>query len=62
MPDDEDPTTRELRVRQAERESLERRQAEHAETSEETGEHARRAEKAAYLREKLEDQAEALDE
>ena len=59
MPDREDPTTRELRIRQAERESLERRQAEKADTDEETEEHARRAEKAAYLREKLEERADA---
>ena len=59
MPDREDPTTRELRIRQAERESLERSQAEKADTEEETEEHARRAEKAAYLREKLEERADA---
>ena len=59
MPDQEDPTTRELRIRQAERESLERSQAEEADTEEETEEHARRAEKAAYLREKLEERADA---
>jgi hypothetical protein len=59
MPDCEDPTTRELRIRQAERESEERRQAEQAESEEETEEHARRAEKAAYLREKLEERADA---
>ena len=59
MPDREDPTTRELRIRQAERESLERSQAEKADTDEETEEHARRAEKAAYLREKLEERADA---
>lgn len=59
MPDREDPTTRELRIRQAEREALERTQAEKADTDEETEEHARRAEKAAYLREKLEERADA---
>jgi hypothetical protein len=59
VPDGEDPTTRELRIRQTERESLERRQAEKADTEEETEEHARRAEKAAYLREKLEERADA---
>jgi hypothetical protein len=59
VPDSEDPTTRELRIRQAERESLERRQAEQSETSEQTEEHARRADKAAYLREKLEERADA---
>ena len=59
MEDREDPTTRELRIRQAERESLERRQADKADTEEETEAHARRAEKAAYLREKLEERADA---
>jgi hypothetical protein len=59
LPDREDPTTRELRIRQAEREALERTQAEKADTDEETEEHARRAEKAAYLREKLEERADA---
>jgi hypothetical protein len=59
VPDSEDPTTSELRIRQAERESLERRQAEQSETSEQTEEHARRADKAAYLREKLEERADA---
>jgi hypothetical protein len=59
MPDGEDPTTTELRIRQAERESLECRQADNAETGEETEEHVRRADKAAYLREKLEERADA---
>jgi hypothetical protein len=59
VPDSEDPTTRELRIRQAERESLERREAEQSETSEQTEEHVRRADKAAYLREKLEERADA---
>jgi hypothetical protein len=53
----EDPTTRELRIRQEDRESEERRQAERADTEEATEEHARRADKAAYLREKLEERA-----
>jgi hypothetical protein len=59
VPDGEDPTTRELRIRQADRESLERRDADRAKTSEETDEHVRRADKAAYLREKLEERADA---
>ena len=58
----EDPTTRELRIRQEERESEERRQAEEADTEEATEEHARRADKAAYLREKLEERADAESE
>ena len=44
---------------QEKQESEERRQAEQAETEEATEEHARRAEKAAYLREKLEERADA---
>ncbi len=59
MAEGEDPTTRELRIRQADREAEERRKAEGAPTDEETGEHARRADKAAYLREKLEQRADA---
>jgi hypothetical protein len=56
MTDPEDPTTRELRIRQADREAEERRKAETADTEEETDEHARRADKAAYL---LEERADA---
>jgi hypothetical protein len=59
MPDGEDPTTRELRIRQAEREAEERRQADSSPSDEETEEHVRRADKAAYLREKLEERADA---
>ena len=55
----EDPTTRELRIRQERQESEERRQAERAATEEATEKHARRADKAAYLREKLEARADA---
>ncbi len=56
---DEDPKTEKLRVTQAGREEAERSQAEMAEEPEEAGTHARRAAKAAYLREKLEQRAEA---
>lgn len=59
MADGEDPTTRELRIRQTEREAEERRQADKSPSEEETEEHARRADKAAYLREKLEERADA---
>jgi hypothetical protein len=55
----EDPTTRELRLRQAEREQAERDAAEHGDTEEDTGTHDARAAKAAYLRKKLEERAEA---
>jgi hypothetical protein len=54
---DEDPTTRELRIRQERREAEEREQAEEAETDEGTGQHERRAEKADYLKKKLEERA-----
>jgi hypothetical protein len=58
MPD-EDPTTRELRLDQIEREREEHARA--TEEPESAGEraHERRAERAAYLREKLEDRAES---
>jgi hypothetical protein len=56
---DEDPTTQELRREQAERESKEREGAEQTELDEDTAQHERRADKAAYLREKLDERAEA---
>jgi len=58
----DDPKTEELRVAQAGREEAERSRAEAAEEPEEAGTHARRADKAAYLREKLEERAEAEHE
>jgi hypothetical protein len=56
---DEDPTTQELRLKQAKRESSERGEADRTELEEDTAQHERRADKAAYLREKLEERAEA---
>jgi hypothetical protein len=56
---DEDPTTQELRREQTERESKERGEAEQTELDEDTAQHERRADKAAYLREKLEERADA---
>ena len=56
---DEDPTTEELRIEQAGREAAERERAEEAPTDDATEQHERRAEKADYLREKLEERAEA---
>jgi hypothetical protein len=56
---DEDPTTQELRVQQLRREGAERERAEHAPTEDAAEQHARRAEKNAYLRERLEQRAEA---
>jgi hypothetical protein len=54
---EEDPTTQELRVRQARREQEERRQADDDPTEEGTEKHERRAEKADYLKRKLEERA-----
>jgi hypothetical protein len=55
----EDPTTQELRLDQIRREQAEREQAEKGVTPDDTGQHERRADKAGYLREKLEERAEA---
>jgi hypothetical protein len=55
----EDPTTQELRLDQLQREKAERENADQGLTPEETGQHERRADKAGYLREKLEERAEA---
>jgi hypothetical protein len=56
---EEDPTTEELRLKQAERGEDERRRAEDAPTEDGTDQHEARAAKADYLREKLEERAEA---
>jgi hypothetical protein len=56
---DEDPTTRDLRRKQAERESREREEAAEKALDEDTAQHKRRADKAAYLRKKLEERAES---
>ena len=56
---DEDPTTRELRVKQLRKELEERKAAEQGVTDDDTGTHDARAAKAAYLRRKLEERAEA---
>ena len=58
MPDD--PTTQELRIEQIQREREEHARAERAPTPEAEHTAERRADKAAYLREKLEEQ-EAAD-
>ena len=60
MADDVDPTTQELRLDQLKRERLLREQAERLPADDETGEQVvARADKARYLREKLEERAEA---
>jgi hypothetical protein len=62
MAGSDDPTTQELRAIQADREEAERSRAETAEEEAEARAAERRADKAAYLRSKLDDQAEALGE
>ena len=56
-----DPKTEELRLEQIERERKEQAQAAHADEEPETEQHERRADRASYLREKLEERAEAED-
>ena len=56
---EEDPTTEELRLKQAERSEAERRLAEEDPTDDGTDQHEARAAKADYLREKLDERAEA---
>ncbi len=59
MSEGEDPTTQELRIEQLQRERAEREAATEGATPDDTEQHERRAEKAGYLREKLEERAEA---
>ncbi len=59
---DDEPTTEQLRAVQADRERAEQERAEDAGAPAEKRAHERRAERAAYLRSKLDEQAEALDE
>jgi hypothetical protein len=56
---DEDPTTQELRLEQLQRERAEREAAAEGVTPDESQQHERRAERATYLREKLEERAQA---
>ena len=58
---EDDPTTETLRVEQLQRELAERRRADEAVTPQEEQAADRRADKAAYLREKLDEQAEHPD-
>lgn len=60
--DDHEPTTEELRVEQLDREREERERAERTDLADEEHAATRRADKAAYLREKLEQQAENPDQ
>ncbi|MDQ3741565.1 MAG: hypothetical protein M3389_11560 [Actinomycetota bacterium] len=57
--DPDHPSTEELRAVQVEREEAEREMAERAAEPREERTHERRADRAAYLRSKLEEQAEA---
>ncbi len=59
---DDEPTTETLRLDQLRRELDERDRAQQAETSAEERAAERRADKAAYLREKLDEQAANPDE
>ena len=56
---DPGPSTEELRAVQAEREQAEREMAEQTRDPREERTHERRADRAAYLREKLDEQAES---
>jgi hypothetical protein len=56
-----DPKTEELTTDQLSREAIERERARVAEQSAEEHAHERRADKAAYLREKLDERADAED-
>ncbi|HWI07138.1 MAG TPA: hypothetical protein VNT54_06440 [Solirubrobacteraceae bacterium] len=58
---DDEPTTEALRLEQLRREEAERERAEQAATEQEERTAGRRAERAAYLREKLDEQAEHPD-
>jgi hypothetical protein len=60
--DPDNPTTEELRAVQAEREETERELAGEAADEREERTHERRADRAAYLREKLDEQAESEKE
>ena len=62
---EEKPETRELRVKQEERETAEFQAVQDSQLDDEKAQHSRRADKAAYLRRKLEERAESerkLDE
>jgi hypothetical protein len=59
MPDDDDPTTEQLRAVQARRADREAAEADEADRPEEERAHQRRSDKAAYLRDKLAEQAES---
>ena len=57
-----DPPTEELRAVQVDRERIEREAAAQAPDADEALAHERRADRAAYLRGKLEEQAESLED
>lgn len=59
---DDEPTTETLRIEQLQRELAERQRSREAPTEQEERAAERRADKAAYLREKLDEQAAHPDE
>jgi hypothetical protein len=59
---EDEPSTETLRLEQLQRERAERERAEHAATEGDERAAGRRADKAAYLREKLDEQAEHPDD
>jgi hypothetical protein len=56
---EEDPTTQEMRIKQRQREGVERESAEESPLEDDTAQHESRANKASYLAEKLEERARA---
>lgn len=60
--DDDEPTTETLRIEQLQRELAERKRADEAVTDNEEHAAERRADKAAYLRQKLDEQTENPDD
>ena len=56
---DDEPKTEELRIEQARKEATERELADASEDDTDTHTHVRRADKAAYLRAKLDEQADS---
>ncbi len=58
----DDPPTEELRAVQVDRERTERTAAERAADEDEARAHERRAERAAYLRDKLDEQAASVED
>ena len=62
MPDDDQPTTQELKVVQLDKLEAERERAREAEDQDAEHAHERRADRAAYLAEKLDEQERTLEQ